>query len=86
MLFEDILLLLGLGAGVFFIGIPLYKIVRIILPQKRDPVKEAKQRVEVARADAEAAKLNKEAEKIYEELYSDVLDDNKTTNENRRKL
>ena len=53
------------------------------MPEKRDPVKEAKLRLEVARADAEAAKLNKETEKVYEEIYQDVLDE---TIENGRKF
>jgi len=86
MLFEDMLLLLGLGVSVFLIGIPFYKLVRTIIPEKRDPVKEAKIRLETARADAEAAKLNKEAEKVYEGLYNEALEDEDTTNENRRRL
>lgn len=87
MLFEEILILLGLGTSVFLIGIPFYKLVRAMIPERRDPVKEAKIRLEAAKADAEAAKLNKETEKVYEEIYHDVLeDDDETTNENRRRV
>jgi hypothetical protein len=86
MLFEDILMLIALGSSVFFIGIPIWKLIKTIVPQKRDPVAEAKQRLAVAKADAEAAKLNKEAEKVYEELYQDVLQDDETNENNRRRI
>jgi hypothetical protein len=86
MLFEDILMLLALGGSVFFIGIPIWKLIRTIVPPKRDPVAEAKQRLAVAKADAEAAKLNKETEKVYEELYQDVLQDDETNENNRRRI
>ena len=66
------------------LGIPFYKFIRAAIPQKRDPVKEAKERLEIAKADAEAARLNKEAEKVYEELYQDALEDDETTTKNRR--
>lgn len=83
MLFEDILMLIVLSSSIFFIGIPIWKLIRSFIPEKRDPVAEAKQRLAIAKADAEAAKLNKEAEKVYEELYQDVLQDE--TNENNRR-
>lgn len=86
MLFEDILILLGLGTSVFLIGIPFYKLIRMALPEKRDPVKEARIRLETAKADAEAAKLNKETEKVYEEIYHDILEDDETTTEGRRRI
>lgn len=84
MLFEDIMLLLGLGVGTFFIGIPIYKLLRAVTPKKRNPVKEAQERLEATKADAEAARLNKEAEKVYEEIYQEALDDEDTTNNRRR--
>jgi len=82
---EGILSLLGLGIGVFFIGIPFYKLVRALVPERRDPVQEARQRLEAAKADAEAARLNKEVEKMYEEIYHDILDD-ETITENKRRV
>jgi hypothetical protein len=85
MLFEDLIMLLALSSGIFFIGIPIWKLFRAVVPQKRDPVAEAKIRLEVAKADAEAARLNKEAEKVYEELYGEALQDEKA-NENRRRI
>jgi hypothetical protein len=88
MLFEDMLLLLTLVSSVFFIGIPVWKLIRAVVPKKRDPVAEAKVRLATAKADAEAARLNKETEKVYEEIYQDVLEDDETNNEetNRRRI
>lgn len=75
MLIEE-LLLIGLGfIFVFLIGLPLYKIARLIYPVKKDPIKEAKIRFEVAEQEFEAAKLNKKTEKIYNDLYEDVLNE-----------
>ena len=83
MLLEDILLFLLIGSGVFLIGIPFFKLIRAVVPNKRNPVQEAKERLEQARLELEAAKVNKEVEKVYENLYSDVTEDE---TENRRKL
>jgi len=83
MLLEDILLLLLMGSGVFLIGIQFFKLVRAVVPNRRDPVKEARERLEQARLELEAAKFNKEVEKVYEDLYSDVTEDE---TQNRSKL
>lgn len=84
MLFEDLILLLLIGSSVFFIGIPLVKFINQLIPKKRNPLLEAKQRVEQAHLELEAARLNveaektsKEAEKIYEHLYDETLEDDK---------
>lgn len=60
-------------SGGVFIGLPVYKFIKQVTPKKRDALAEAKQRLEQARVDAEAAQLNKEAEKIYEEMYEESL-------------
>ena len=73
--FEGILMLIILASAVFLIGIPLSKLVKMMLPRRTDPVVEASQRLEAARKEAEAARLNKEAEKVYSSLYEDVLQD-----------
>jgi hypothetical protein len=84
--FVDILLFLLGGSGIFFIGIPFYKLMRRVLPSKRDTLAEAKERLEQARLDAEAARLNKEAEKIYDHLYEDALQkDDEVDEENEAK-
>lgn len=80
MFLQDMLIVLALSLGFFFVGIPLYKIVKNILPKKRDPLKEARERLEIAHKEAEAAKLNKEAEKLYDQMYSETLDDQESTN------
>lgn len=81
MLFEDILLLLMGGAAIFFIGIPIYRFVKLVVPQKRNPLVEAKERLERARLEAEAARLNKEAEKLYEQIYKESLQDEENLND-----
>jgi len=81
---EQILIVLLLLSSVFLIGIPFVKLVRTLVPSRRNPVRVAQERLEQARLEAEAARLNKETEKVYEDLYHDVLDDTET--ENRRKL
>ncbi len=75
MLFEDILFLLMAAAGVFFIGIPSYKFVKTLVPQKRNPLVDAKEKLEQAKLEVEAAKLNKEAEKLYQGMYEETLQD-----------
>ncbi len=76
MLIEDIMLLTLLGVAVFLIGIPIFRLVKAVLPKKeRNPLVEAKSRFEHARLEVEAAKLNKETEKMYEDLYQEALED-----------
>lgn len=73
--FEGLMIALMIGTGVFFVGIPLIKIIKMLLPSRRDSLKEAQERLEIARKEAEAARLNKEAEKVYSEIYEEVLED-----------
>lgn len=74
MLFEAILMWLTLGSAVFLIGIPVFKLVKAVLPKReKNPLAEAKVRLEHARLEVEAAKLNKEAEKLYDDIYKDAL-------------
>ncbi len=91
MLVEVILMWLVIGTGVLTIGIPLTKLVRAILPEKeKNPLEEAKKRLEQARLDAAAAKLNKETEKLYDHMYEDALaereveEDNETYKQERK--
>lgn len=80
---EDLLILIAMGVGVFFIGIPLIKLVKQLTPKRRDPLAEAKEKLEQAKLEVQAAKLNKEAEEVYSHLYEDVLNEEK--NENQKK-
>lgn len=73
--FEGILLALLVGIGILMVGVPLVKVFRIMFPKKTDSVKEARERLEIARKEREAARLNKEAEKVYSELYNEALEE-----------
>lgn len=75
MLFESILIFLLLVVSFFLIGLPLIKLIKILIPPKRDPLQEAKVRLEVAQKEAAAARLNKEAEKVYSNLYAETLEE-----------
>ena len=85
MWFEDILLLMLLASGVLLVGVPTYKYVRAVIPQRRNPLVEAKERLERARLEAEAARLNKEAEKLYETMYKESLQDEELETEAKQR-
>jgi hypothetical protein len=72
---EDLMILLLIASGVFFVGVPVVKFIKQITPHKRNPLAEAKERLELARLEAEAARVNKEAEKLYGEMYQEALED-----------
>lgn len=61
--------------GAVFIILPIIKFVRSLNP-KKDPVKEATLRLQRARIELEAARLNKETNALYEQLYQETIDDN----------
>lgn len=87
MLFEDIMLLLLAGSSVFLIGIPVFKLVKTILPKERkNPVADARERLEQARLELEAARLNKESEKLYEQMYNEALEEDESNNQTKGKL
>lgn len=73
-----------LGSAIFFVGIPLAKLVKLMIPVKKDPVAEAKVRLEVARKEAEAARLNKETEKVYSHLYEEVLQEDEEERDRKK--
>ena len=74
--FEGVLFLLLMLVGFFAVGIPLVKLFKLMFPSKKDSLREAQERLEVARKEAEAARLNKEAEKVYSKIYDEVLEEN----------
>lgn len=84
MLFEGLLIMVLVTCTVLLIGIPAYKMIRELIPKKANPLADAKIRLEVARQEIEAARLNKEAEKIYNSLYEEVLQDDQESD--RKKL
>lgn len=80
---EDLLILVIMGLGIFFVGIPLIKLLKRLTPEKRNPLAEAKEKLEQAKLEVEAAKLNKEVEQVYSTLYEDVL--NEDNNDKQKK-
>jgi len=78
MWFEQLLLIALLASSVFLIGIPLYKLVRAIVPKKRNPLAEAQDRLEQTRLEVEAARLEKEREKLYSKMYEEALQEDET--------
>lgn len=80
MLFEEILVFLLAISSFFFIILPLYKFISSITPKKRNAVKEAKIRLETAKADLEAARLNKQAEEYYEKMYQEAAEEEDAAN------
>jgi hypothetical protein len=85
MWFEDILLLALLGSGVFLIGIPLYKLAQFLRPpKKRNPLHEAQERFEQAKLDVQAARLDKERQKLYNQMYIEALQDEELKQDNNQ--
>jgi len=85
LIFEHLMVLLVIVVGIYFIGIPTYRLYRALVPPKKNPLKEAKARLEQARLEAEAAKLNQETEQVYNKLYQDVLEDDSIEDEKRNR-
>lgn len=79
MLLEDVTFLLLLASGIFFVGLPIAKLIKTAIPVKRNSLTEAKERLEQVRIEVETAKLNKEAEHLIETLYDEALEDTQLT-------
>lgn len=74
-----------LGGSVFFIGIPVLKFIKALLPtKKRNSLVEAREHLEQARLEAEAARLNREAEEVYQHLYEETLAEEETVEANKQ--
>jgi hypothetical protein len=73
MLLEDILLAGAVGAVLLLFGVPILRFLKGAPWRRKDPLAEAQERLRVAKMEAEAARLNREAEKIYESLYEETL-------------
>jgi hypothetical protein len=73
MLLEDILLAVAVGVVLLMVGLPMVRFIKLAPWRRRDPLAEAQERLRIAKLEAEAAKVNREAEKIYEHLYEEVL-------------
>jgi hypothetical protein len=54
-------------------GVPLVRFLKVVPWRRKDPLAEAHDRLRRARIEAEVARVNREAEKIYEGLYEETL-------------
>lgn len=86
MLFEQVLFLIAIGIAVFMIGIPLVKLVKAMVPPNKDPLAEAHKRLEIAKKEAEAARLNKEAEQLYQKMYQEALEDSDSIDDKKTRI
>jgi hypothetical protein len=75
MLLEDLLLAIAIGIVVLLVGWPILRFLRTASPLRKDPLAEAHERLRLAKREAEAARINREADRIYEALYEDTLKD-----------
>ena len=75
MLLEDLLLAIAIGTVVLLVGWPVVRFLKTASPLRKDPLAEAQERLRLAKRDAEAARLNREADRIYDALYDDALKD-----------
>lgn len=76
-LIEDVIILIIVGMVVFFVGIPIVKAVapRLLAAKKSDPLEDAKLRLNEAKRDLEAARINKHVSEIYDEIVEEAEDD-----------
>jgi hypothetical protein len=77
MLLEDIVLAVAVGVVLLMVGVPIVRYLKVAPWRKRDPLAEAQERLKAAMREAEAARVNREADKIYEGLYDGVLSDDR---------
>src|SRR5579864_4680412 len=73
MLLEDILLAVAVGAVLLMVGAPIVRFLKVAPWRRKDPLAEAQERLRIAKLEAEAAKLNREAERIYEHMYEETI-------------
>ncbi|MCL2451239.1 MAG: hypothetical protein FWD17_20020 [Polyangiaceae bacterium] len=81
MLLEDLLLAGVVGVIALFAFGPIARLAKTAPWRRRDPVAEAKERLRVAKLEAEAARLNREADRIYEDMYRHAVDDGREPDE-----
>jgi hypothetical protein len=77
MLLEDIVLAVAVGVVLLMVGIPILRYLAAAPWRERDPLSEANERLRIAKRDAEVARLNREAEKIYDR----ILEEDQTEND-----
>ena len=79
MLLEDILLAVVVGVVLVMVSLPIIRFLKVAPWRRRDPLAEAHERLRIAKLEAEVARVNREAEKIYEHLYSETLGEDRVS-------
>jgi hypothetical protein len=74
MVLEDLLLVVAIGVLLGFVGWPLYLFAHRLSRRKGDPLAEAHERLRIAQVEAETARVNRETERIYDEMYKETLE------------
>jgi len=75
MLLEDIMLVVAIGVVLVIVGVPIVRFLKVIPLRRKDPLAEAQERLRIAKLEAEAARVNREAERVYEQMYEETLAD-----------
>jgi hypothetical protein len=73
MLLEDILLAVAVGIVALTVGVPIVRLLMAAPWRREDPLAAAQERLRVAKIEAEIAKVNREADSIYDSLYEEAL-------------
>ena len=71
---EDLLLVVAIGVVLGFVGWPVYLLAHRLTRKKRDPLADAQERLRIAQLEAETARVNRETERIYDEMYKEALE------------
>ncbi len=72
---EDLLLVVAVGVVLGVVGWPVYLLAHRWTSRTRDPLAEAQERLRIAKREAEVARVNRETERIYDEMYEEALED-----------
>ena len=78
MVAEDLLLIVAVGVVLGFVGWPVYLFAHRLSRRKGDPLADAQERLRIARIEAETARVNRETERIYDEMYKETLEPSET--------
>jgi hypothetical protein len=78
------LLAVAVGAVLLTIGLPIVRLLKAAPWRREDPLAAAQERLRIAKLEAEIAKVNREAENIYESLYQEAMTDDRGGGSNRR--
>lgn len=73
MLLEDILMAVAIGAVLIICGFPIVRMLKTAPWRRQDPLAAAQERLRIAKLEAEIAKVNREAEEIYDKLYAETI-------------